>query len=211
MNIDQVFQHIANSHFKTTINIPPPRLYSTRCDINNCTHYFDLCILRHQIGGWRPSAKSRDTRARERRLTQQWRRQQLLLEERRWAGPRLVTAQGPGKPRSVQRRESQAISRGQQRSLLNVRSEDDMEDMWEDPLMASEIPLMLATKSGLYSLVLGRESSVDSPGASLRLTHAQSEYHGEDQDQWHSNLFSAASSPSLVQSSRSEVKLLLLK
>ena len=155
----------------------------------------DLCILRHQIGGWRPSAKSRDTRARERRLTQQWRRQQLLLEERRWAGPRLVTAQGPGKPRSVQRRESQAISRGQQRSLLNVRSEDDMEDMWEDPLMASEIPLMLATKAGLYSFGLGRESSVDSPGASL------GHYHGEDQDQWHSNLFSAASSPSLVQSS----------
>ena len=205
MNIDQVFQHIANSHFKTTINIPPPRLYSTRCDINNCTHYFDLCILRHQIGGWRPSAKSRDTRARERRLTQQWRRQQLLLEERRWAGPRLVTAQGPGKPRSVQRRESQAISRGQQRSLLNVRSEDDMEDMWEDPLMASEIPLMLATKAGLYSFGLGRESSVDSPGASL------GHYHGGDQDQWHNNLFSAASSPSLVQSSRSDVKLLLLK
>lgn len=116
-----------------------------------------------------------------------------------------MTGQGPGKPRSVQRRESQAIIRGQQRSLLNVRSEDDLEDMWEDPLLASEIPLMLATKAGLYSLGLGRESSVDSPGASLRL------YHGEDQDQWHSNLFSAASSPSLVQSSRSDIKFVLLK
>ena len=120
---------------------------------------------------------------------------------------------GPGQPRSVQRRESQAISagsrsRGQPRVLLNVRTEDEagLEDMWEDPLLASDIPLMLATKAGLYSLGLGRESSVDSPGASLRLGPGlQNQYHGEDQDQWHSNLFSAASSPSLMQSSsRSE-------
>ena len=120
---------------------------------------------------------------------------------------------GPGQPRSVQRRESQAIraesrSQGQPRVLLNVRTEDEagLEDMWEDPLLASDIPLMLATKAGLYSLGLGRESSVDSPGASLRLGPGlQPQYHGEDQDQWHSNLFSAASSPSLMQSSsRSE-------
>ena len=135
-----------------------------------------------------------------------------MLEER-MAGPRLVPGPGPGKPRSVQRRESQAQaireqqrSRGQPLALLNVRTEDEaLEDMWEDPLLTSDIPLMLATKTGLYSLGLGRESSVDSPGASLRLTHAQSEYHGEDQDQWHSNLFSAASSPSLVQSSSRSV------
>ena len=167
-------------------------------------------LLRHQIGGWRPNVKSRDTRARERRLAHQWRRQQLLLEER-YAGPRLVPGPGPGpgKPRSVQRRESQAqaMVRGHHRSrgqaLLNVRTEDEaLEDMWEDPLLTSEIPLMLATKAGLYSLGLGRESSVDSPGTSLRLAHAQTAaYHGEDQDLWHSNLFSAASSPSLVQSS----------
>ena len=168
-------------------------------------------LLRHQIGGWRPNVKSHDTRARERRLAHQWRRQQLLLEER-YAGPRLIPGPGPGKPRSVQRRESQAqaMVRGHQRSrgqtLLNVRTEDEaLEDMWEDPLLTSEIPLMLATKAGLYSLGLGRESSVDSPGASLGL------YHGEDQDQWHSNLFSAASSPSLVQSSRYEIKFVLLK
>lgn len=97
---------------------------------------------------------------------------------------------------------AQQRSRGGQ-TLLNVRTEDEgLEDMWEDPVLtASEIPLMLATKAGLYSLGLGRESSVDSPGpSSLRLAHAQT-YHGEDQDLWHSNLFSAASSPSLVQSS----------
>ena len=90
------------------------------------------------------------------------------------------------------------------------REEDEagLEDMWEDPLLASDIPLMLATKAGLYSLGLGRESSVDSPGASLRLGPGlQPQYHGEDQDQWHSNLFSAASSPSLMQSSsRSETQ-----
>ena len=154
---------------------------------------------RVQVGGWRQTKKSH-CRDRQRRLQQQLARQQQQVQERRYRA-----RQPDGKPRSVQRRESQAIIRGQQRSLLNVRSEDDLEDMWEDPLLASEIPLMLATKAGLYSLGLGRESSVDSPGASLRL------YHGEDQDQWHSNLFSAASSPSLVQSSRSDIKFVLLK
>ena len=125
-----------------------------------------------------------------------------MIEERRYAGPRLEASPGQAKPRSVQRRESQARGHPRSLTLLNVRSEDSagLEEMWEDPLLAPEdIPLMLATRAGLYSLGLGRESSVDSPGASLRLAHAQ--YGGEDQDTWASNLFSAASSPSLIQSS----------
>ena len=96
-----------------------------------------------------------------------------------------------------------------------------MDEMWEDP---QDVPLMLTNNSRLghqnMLLGLGRESSVDSPKNSLiRLQSGLFPASGlypqyptlasvaalaslhDDQDQWHSNLFSAASSPSLIQAS----------
>jgi len=226
VNIDHVFQQIANSYFKTTISIPA-RNYSPRC----------------QVGGWRQARKTTsNNRERQRRMKQQLMRQQSELQERQFL---YVRGANSDKPRSVLRRESQAAYNARRLkqggaycsqdplTVLNVRMIDEaddvtdnlMDEMWEDP---QDIPLMLTNNSRLghqnLLLGLGRESSVDSPKTSLirlqaglchfptsGLSHyphyptlasvaALASLH-DDQDQWHSNLFSAASSPSLIQSS----------
>jgi len=226
VNIDHVFQQIANSYFKTTISIPA-RNYSPRC----------------QVGGWRQARKTTsNNKERQRRMKQQLMRQQSQLQERQFL---YVRGANSDKPRSVQRRESQAAYNARRLkqggayysqdplTVLNVRMIDEaddvtdnlMDEMWEDP---QDIPLMLTNNSRLghqnLLLGLGRESSVDSPKTSLirlqpglchfptsGLSHyphyptlasvaALASLH-DDQDQWHSNLFSAASSPSLIQSS----------
>lgn len=175
-------------------------------------------------------------------MKQQLMRQQSQLQERQFL---YVRGANSDKPRSVQRRESQAAYNARRLkqggayysqdplTVLNVRMIDEaddvtdnlMDEMWEDP---QDIPLMLTNNSRLghqnLLLGLGRESSVDSPKTSLirlqpglchfptsGLSHyphyptlasvaALASLH-DDQDQWHSNLFSAASSPSLIQSS----------
>ena len=145
----------------------------------------------------------------------------MAVEERKYCGLLgQTTSNNNNKPRSVQRRESQARYKQFQDSLpvLNVRNVVDdemssslMEDMWEDPLLESQVPLMLSSSrlrlNPLHHHMmydLGRESCVDSPRNSLirlGLNNIYLPQLHDDQDQWQSNLFSAASSPSLIQSS----------
>ena len=188
VNIEHVFRTIANTHLR-----PGPALPARTSE---------------PAVSWR-HARKQHGKQRQRRLQLQLRRQQLQLEERRYL-PAPAPA-GPHQPRSVQRRESRLVrGRGSVGSLgagAGAEPGLQLEEMWEDPLLVSEVPLMLApapASRGHYSLVLrpqlGRETSVDSPG----LIRLHPVFCPEDQDQWHSNLFSSlaasASSPSLVQS-----------
>ena len=156
---------------------------------------FCLCC-RVQVGGWRQTKKSH-CRDRQRRLQQQLARQQQQVQERRYHA-----RQPDGKPRSVQRRESRLASFSEPEDLPTP-----LDDMWEDSLHVSNFPLMLSgARYGQHNMLVGlRESCVDSPRTSL--VRLNSLYFPpvlqEDQDQWQSNLFSVASSPSLVPSSRS--------
>ena len=152
------------------------------------------------MGGWRQTKKSQNYRERQRRLQQQLARQDQLVQQRLYQAAR----QGDIKPRSVQRRQS-SLSR------LNVDCEPGELEMWEDPLHVNNFPLMLGgARYGQTNLLLGlRESCVDSPKPSLvRLNNSlYLPALQADQDQWQSNLFSVASSPSLVPSSRSTSRL----
>ena len=182
VNIEHVFRTIANTHLR-----PGPALPARTSE---------------QAVSWR-HARKQHGKQRQRRLQLQLRRQQLQLEERRY----LPAPAGPHQPRSVQRRESRLVRGRGSVGSLGAEPGLQLEEMWEDPLLVSEVPLMLApapASRGHYSLVLrpqlGRETSVDSPG----LIRLHPVFCPEDQDQWHSNLFSSlaasASSPSLVQS-----------
>ena len=153
-----------------------------------------------QVGGWRQK-KSHYSRDRARRLQQQLARQDQAVQQRLYQAAR----QGDVQPRSVQRRQS-SLSRLNVNNSLRLESEPELE-MWEDPLHVNNFPLMLSgARYGQANLLLGlRESCVDSPKPSLvRLNSSlYLPVLQEDQDQWQSNLFSVASSPSLVPSSRS--------
>ena len=162
-----------------------------------------LPSCRVQVGGWRQK-KSHNYRERQRRLEQQLARQDQLVRQRVYQA-----RQGDGKPRSVQRRQSSLSSLSRLTVLPSTGLDSDPAEleMWEDPLHVNNFPLMLSgARYGQANLLLGlRESCVDSPKPSLvRLNSSlYLPVLQEDQDQWQSNLFSVASSPSLVPSSRS--------
>ena len=187
VNIEHVFRTIANTHLR-----PGPALPARTSE---------------PAVSWRHGRKQHG-KERQRRLQLQLRRQQLQLEERRYL-PAPAPA-GPPQPRSVQRRGSRLVRGPGSVGSLGAEPGLTLEEMWEDPLGVQEVPLMLApapASRGHYSLVLrpqlGRESSVDSPRAE-HLVRLHPVFCPEDQDLWHSNLFSSlaasASSPSLVQS-----------
>ena len=147
-----------------------------------------------EVGGWRHNKKSHYYRDRQKRLQHQLARQDQVVQERRY-----LSRQTDTKPRSVQRRESRLASLSEPEDL-------PLEDMWEEPLHVSSFPLMLSgARYGQHNMLMGlRESCVDSPRTSLvRLNSLYYPVLQDDQETWQSNLFSAASSPSLVHSSRS--------